>query len=108
MVRIQGDKVFGEASDIEGLGGRFKTYIPNRDSDLIRICVTSKYALRSNPSQKDSYLMHFSCHVSRVLLFGGAVAFFMRQVQMVGVRLSLLGRAERGYLQIRRKKPPLC
>lgn len=103
-VRIQGDKVFGEASDAEGVGGRFKTYIPYRDSDLIRLLRDKQVRIKGEPLEKNSYLMQFLLSWAPVLLLVGLWFFFMRQMQNGGSKALSFGKSRARLLTDQKKK----
>lgn len=102
-VRIRGEKITGEFAGIEGLSGRFKTYMPE-DADLIRLLRTKRVRIKVEPPEKNSYIMQFLLSWAPVMLLIGLWVFFMRQMQSGGSKALSFGKSRARLLSDQKKK----
>jgi cell division protease FtsH len=102
-VRIQGSKISGEYTGVEGLSGHFKTYTPD-DADLIRLLRDQRVRIQVDPPEKNSYLMQFLLSWAPVILLIGLWVFFMRQMQSGGSKALSFGKSRARLLSDQKKK----
>src|SRR2546427_4546393 len=102
-IRIEGEKITGEYTGVEGANGRFKTYMP-RDADLIRLLREKHVSIKVDLPEKNSYIMQFLLSWAPVLLLIGLWVFFMRQMQNGGSKALSFGKSRARLLSDQKKK----
>lgn len=102
-VRIEGEKITGDYSTVEGAESRFKTYMP-RDVDLIRLLREKQVNIKVDLPEKNSYIMQFLLSWAPVLLLVGLWIFFMRQMQNGGSKALSFGKSKARLLSDQKKK----
>ncbi len=102
-IRIEGEKITGEYTGVEGANGRFKTYMP-RDADLIRLLREKHVSIKVDLPEKNSYIMQFLLSWAPVLLLIGLWVFFMRQMQSGGSKALSFGKSRARLLSDQKKK----
>src|SRR5881409_474498 len=102
-IRIEGEKITGEYTGVEGANGRFKTYMP-RDTDLIRLLREKHVSIKVDLPEKNSYIMQFLLSWAPVLLLIGLWVFFMRQMQNGGSKALSFGKSRARLLSDQKKK----
>jgi cell division protease FtsH len=102
-IRIEGEKITGEYTGVEGANGRFKTYMP-RDADLIRLLREKHVSIKVDVPEKNSYIMQFLLSWAPVLLLIGLWVFFMRQMQSGGSKALSFGKSRARLLSDQKKK----
>jgi cell division protease FtsH len=102
-IRIEGEKITGEYTGVEGVNGRFKTYMP-RDADLIRLLREKHVSIKVDLPEKNSYIMQFLLSWAPVLLLIGLWVFFMRQMQSGGSKALSFGKSRARLLSDQKKK----
>src|SRR5215470_5794235 len=102
-IRIEGEKITGEYTGVEGVNSRFKTYMP-RDADLIRLLREKHVSIKVDLPEKNSYIMQFLLSWAPVLLLIGLWVFFMRQMQSGGSKALSFGKSRARLLSDQKKK----
>src|SRR5712691_6925284 len=103
-IRIEGEKITGEYTGVEGANGRFKTYMP-RDADLIRLLREKHVSIKVDLPEKNSYIMQFLLSWAPVLLLIGLWVFFMRHMQSGGSKALSFGKSRARLVSDHRNLP---